>query len=239
MNMTIIAPNLKLISFVGVDAKTNQDALAALNMEGVTLEFSVLFSEGRKGGRYSTYEFCRTFLDSNGDFDKSLHLCGQSAINKFLAYDKDIMSLCSKANRIQLNFSIKKHDEEKLIEGVLNAMDLGHHVILQMNKSKAAFIERLAIEMVAVFDVYEDKLSLLYDSSGGFGREIKQVNEPREDYFTGYAGGLKPENVRRVVGMIQAKNVDGLPYYIDMESGIRTDNIFAIAKCEAVIAELL
>lgn len=225
--------SLKLISFVGVDTKTNHAALAALHMEGVTLEFSVLFSEGRKGGRYSTYEFCRGFLDSAGDFDKSLHLCGQSAINKFLDNDKDIMLLCSAASRIQLNFSIKKHDDGKLIEGVLNAMDKGHHVILQMNKSKADFID-----MVTALDVYDDKLSLLHDSSGGFGREIKRVDEPREDYFTGYAGGLKPGNVRKVVEMIEAKNILGLPYYIDMESGVREANVFSTDKCEKVLEAL-
>ena len=226
--------NLELISFVGVDTKTDHAALAALNMEGVTLEFSVLFSEGRKGGRYSTYEFCRGFLDSAGSFDKSLHLCGQSAINKFLDNDKDIMLLCSMASRIQLNFSIKKHDESKLIEGVMDAMDKGHHVILQMNKSKAAFIE-----MLTALDVYAGAmLSLLHDSSGGFGREIKQVVEPRLDYFTGYAGGLKPENVRRVVEMIEEKNISGLPYYIDMESGVREANVFSTSKCGKVLEAL-
>ena len=228
------APNLKLISFVGVEAKTDLVSLEALKMEGVGLEFSVLFSEGRKGGRYSTYEFCSAFLGHGGGFDKSLHLCGQSAINKFLAGEEKIMVLCSMASRIQLNFSIKKHDEGKLIEGVLNAMDKGHHVILQMNKSKADFIDT-----VTALDAYNEKLSLLYDSSGGFGREIKRVNEPNEEYFTGYAGGIKPENVRCIVEMIEEKNASGLPYYIDMESGVRTDNVFSIAKCEAVIAQLL
>ena len=80
--------------------------------------------------------------------------------------------------------------------------------------------------------------SQLYDSSGGFGREIKGVIEPDDKNFTGYAGGLNPGNVRHIVSLIEEKNPAGISYYIDMESGVREDNVFSVAKSAEVIAEL-
>lgn len=229
----MIAPNLSLISFVGVDKKTDLVALDAIKMSGIGLEFSVLYSEGRKGGRYSTLEFCKDFLGKRPTgFSRSLHLCGKSVINKFLAGDAEIMDLCSLASRIQLNFAMKKHDEKELIEGIFKAMDKGHHIILQLNKSKTVFVEKMMVQACTV------ELSLLHDSSGGFGRELTKAVTPREDHFTGYAGGIKPENVARIVKLIEDQNPDNIPYYIDMESGVREDNVFSLAKCLQVMEAL-
>ena len=81
-------------------------------------------------------------------------------------------------------------------------------------------------------------INLLYDGSGGFGREIEQVHTPDDNHFTGYAGGIKPENVVKIVNFIENSNPKDKKYYIDMESGIRTDNIFSVEKCCQVIQNL-
>lgn len=79
-------------------------------------------------------------------------------------------------------------------------------------------------------------LSLLYDSSGGFGRQISKVSAPDNKFFTGYAGGINPSNVQKIISLIDMSNINNKPYYIDMESGIRIDNIFSISECNKIKA---
>jgi hypothetical protein len=50
--------------------------------------------------------------------------------------------------------------------------------------------------------------------------------------FCGYSGGIGPATVVEILGRIAAP--DGALYWIDMESGVRTDGAFDLAKCEAV-----
>jgi phosphoribosylanthranilate isomerase len=80
--------------------------------------------------------------------------------------------------------------------------------------------------------------SLLHDSSGGFGREITSVLPPNSLYDTGYAGGINPDNVKRIVDLIESNNPHNIKYYIDMESGVRENNLFSIEKCRQVVQNL-
>lgn len=227
--------NLELISFVGVDTQTNLDEIMAWRSH-IPCEFSVLFSDSKSVGsytRYPSYKFCKDFLDMDPTQRiHSLHLCG-SVIDRYLKQEDDIMELCHNAMRIQLNLNIAKYsDYEKLSDDILAVTTkYTHRIILQQNKTKAKFME-------CFLSKPGPKVSLLQDSSGGFGREITQVNPPHEHHVSGYAGGIKPENVVRIVDLIEKNNPNNRPYYIDMESGVRTDNIFSLEKCRQVIDNL-
>lgn len=225
---------LSLISFVGVDEQTNLEDI--LKMESaVPCEFSVLFSDSKSVGnytRYPSYKFCKEFLEwgTAKDVYTSLHLCG-SVIERYLKQDKDVIDLCRDAYRIQLNINISKFpDYEKLSDEIISvASQHNHKLILQQNKTKEKFMGCFLGK--SKIPVYK-----LHDSSGGFGREITQVSPP--DGRSGYAGGIKPENVAKIVNLIENNNPDNKEYYIDMESGVRTNNIFSVDKCQQVIANL-
>lgn len=229
--------NLILVSFVGVDEKTNFNDIE--NFETTyPCEWSVLYSDSKSVGnytRYPSYDFCNKFLkwgDSRG-WLTSLHLCG-GVIERYLKQETDVMKLCEKAKRIQLNINIHSFpNHEKLADDLINVMTAhDHDIILQQNKTKTDFNK--------VFLARDPgKVNLLHDGSGGFGREITQVQPPDAKYFTGYAGGIKPENVAGIVNLIEKNNLNHKSYYIDMESGVRTDNIFSIEKCRQVIANLI
>src|SRR5574338_1098756 len=117
--------NLKLVSFVGVDEKTQFSELEKLSNAYAGLgfiEWSVLFSDSKSVGnyaRYPSYDFCKKFLDVSSKTSyvhSSLHLCG-SVIERYLKQDKDVMDLCEKAHRIQLNTNIRNFSSyEKLTE---------------------------------------------------------------------------------------------------------------------------
>ncbi len=228
--------NLTLISFVGVDAQTNLDDLLKVKGPAVC-EFGVLYSDSKSltnHVRYPSYKFCKEYLDwgfAKG-LPNSLHLCGE-VIGRYLAQDKDVMDLCRPAWRIQLNLNIKSYpDHEKLTEDICSVIkNQGHTVILQQNKTKEKFMNVFLKKKTV-------PIVMLHDGSGGFGREITQVSPPSNDCYTGYAGGINPENVSKIVDLIEKNNPNNQDYYIDMESGVRTDNLFSVERCQQVADNL-
>lgn len=239
--------NLKLISFVGVDEQTNFDDVCNFVLKSsIAVEFSVLYSDSKsqtKDARYPDYNFCLNFLKSMNDnllsfrsdiqFLYSLHLCG-SVIDRYFAQEQDVMDLCQNAYRIQLNLNIRQYpDVRKLSQDILHmASSRNHHLILQENKSKISLINEI------MSNHKNEPISILHDASGGFGREISVVKPPYQEYFTGYAGGIKPDNVASIVHRIENVCLEPASYYIDMESGVRENNVFSLVKCQQVIDNL-
>lgn len=234
--------NLHLISFVGVDEYTK---LVDLNdnssfIDDIAVEWSVLFSDSKSIKnyvRYPSYEFCKDFLKvspQNIHSMRSLHLCG-SVINRYLKQESDVIELCARPTRIQLNLNISNYLEseyEELAENIVYvSAKYGHHIIMQQNKTKEKFMNVFRGKATRPF-------SALHDSSGGFGREITSVSAPSALDDTGYAGGINPDNVKRIVDLIEANNPQNIKYYIDMESGVRENNLFSIKKCHQVIQNL-
>lgn len=228
--------NLRLISFVGVDIHTNLNDI--INFESdVPCEWSVLFSDSKsitKHVRYPEYSFCKDFLDWGKENHKvtSLHLCGD-VIGRYLKQEPDVLELCNKATRIQLNLNISDYpDHEKLTDDILTMITTYNHgIILQQNKTKEKFMKVFLNKKIY-------KISMLHDGSGGFGREISHTPPPDNFHFSGYAGGIKPENVVKIVGLVDANNSENKPYYIDMESGVRENNIFSVDKCRQIVNNL-
>lgn len=228
--------NLSLISFVGVDIHTNLDEIAKFNSP-IPCEWSVLYSDSKSKTahtRYPEMSVCKDFLEWGEEKDvlTSIHLCGE-VIQRYLNRDQDVMDMCDIAKGIQLNLNIAAFpDHEKLADDILNLVNTRNHkVILQMNKTKEKF-------MGVFLGKAKTRVRVLHDGSGGFGREIENVKAPNPNHFTGYAGGIKPENVKKIVDLIEKENPNNEKYYIDMESGVRTDNIFSLEKCRQVIQNL-
>lgn len=80
------------------------------------------------------------------------------------------------------------------------------------------------------FPPLPDGIHALHDPSGGKGRLAK--SRPPQRYpekLVGYAGGINPDNVQQVMSEIDATN-----YWLDMETGVRTNDWFDLDKCAAV-----
>jgi hypothetical protein len=222
--------SLNLVSFVGIDQATDFDSLKTFSNSKMKYEFGVLYSESKNGKdkRYPTHEFANKYLDwaHKNNVLTSLHLCG-SSIDKYLDEDKEVIGLSSKAGRIQLNLNIKKYNDYRVLsDNIISVAEKNNHkIILQKNNTKKQFNE------VFLENKSNIALSLLHDSSGGFGREISIVSPPDKKYYTGYAGGIKSSNVLNIVKLIEEVNKENISYYIDMESGIRQNNLFSIEEC--------
>ncbi|MGY4224421.1 phosphoribosylanthranilate isomerase [Bradyrhizobium sp. USDA 4503] len=72
----------------------------------------------------------------------------------------------------------------------------------------------------------------LFDRSGGAGvAPTAWPMHPGGDRLVGYAGGISPDNIGGVMSVLE--QMPGR-YWIDIESGVRTDDRFDIEKCRAV-----
>ena len=113
------------------------------------------------------------------------------------------------------------------------ALQLGPDIILQYHADSAALVE-YAVAHCPV-DL-RSRLHVLMDASRGTGVVPETWGAPSSlaQTFCGYAGGLGPDNIATVAAQLNAR---GLPYWLDMESGIRTDNQFDLAKARAVLEQ--
>lgn len=243
--------DLALVSFVGIDEYTDLDKLIELDHQEVNYygaftainEWGFLYSETRAKSdddRYPSYKFIRDAKEKIQleGLRTSVHLCGSEAIEAFFNKEDYIIKLVEES-RVQLNFNINKYEIDELLDlvcrsAVFYANNAHASIIVQVNKSKQEFVNRL-IPKIRDNDL---KIDLLHDASGGYGKQIDTVLEPYWHAFTGYAGGLKPGNIADVLQKIEDVNKNRQRYYIDMESGIRTDNRLDLEKCKAVMVEV-
>jgi hypothetical protein len=93
----------------------------------------------------------------------------------------------------------------------------------------------LHLMQAAVMRRKHPNVSALYDPSGGRGQAQEGWPTPVKDMRVGYAGGIGPDNVLKVIEAIDRLDADGT-YWIDMESGVRTDERFDLGKVEAVLS---
>ena len=79
----------------------------------------------------------------------------------------------------------------------------------------------------------DDHITTLLDASGGRGVDtgIEVLKLPHK---IGYAGGITPENVEeKLTFLMESDDVDS--FWIDMETGVRTDDWFDLDKVENVL----
>ena len=72
----------------------------------------------------------------------------------------------------------------------------------------------------------------LHDRSNGQGVEREWL--PPEGTYCGYAGGLKPETLEESLSAI-ARVTNGHPIYLDLQSGVRENGLFSLARAEQVL----
>ena len=87
-----------------------------------------------------------------------------------------------------------------------------------------------AIELARTLEM--GRVSALFDASGGRGIEPFRWPVSPVSIRFGFAGGIGPDNLVEVLRDIGPREA---PFWIDMESGVRTDDRFDLAKVRAVL----
>jgi hypothetical protein len=206
------------VTFTGLDAATRTHELLALSRD-FPIEWGILFHPTQEGsGRYPALAQIR--LVAECDLKVSAHLCGGYArsIVHGESLPATVVSLLNRFSRIQINTSERGIEPERIARFTGR---FGARGILQCRG----------------FEHFPDNTDVdwLFDRSGGKGRLPAQwpVPEPAAT-FVGYSGGLGPETVADALKAITRQHRESIPFWIDMEGAIRTDDVFDVSKCRRV-----
>lgn len=215
---------LQQVTFTGIDGRTDLGRLWELQQEFPFVEWGVLCSQNwQPKNRY----FNPSYLGAlRRGLNLSVHLCGAiaraavkgdwSLFREWAKGDWDIFSRC------QLNVSVNKNNPRVFYyEGDAEVFD---EVILQ---------QRSADNCDLFLQSKGSHISALLDASGGHGIDtpICVLDSP---YKIGYAGGFNPSNVEEKLRFL-FENIHQGSFWIDMESGVRTDDWFDLDKVQAVL----
>lgn len=211
------------ITFTGADDKTSVDGMLDLEFDYPGMvEFGILFSPKRIGTpRYPS----RGWVDElvrraslRATLSLSAHLCG--------GHSKQLINVCGVGvdltgfKRCQINTA----DEEALHKTQQLKRWAARKGVAPILQCRGSFPE-------------DDNVLWLYDPSGGKGVEPPtKPSHERRDVLVGYAGGIGPDNVSRILSEIDA---DDDTFWIDMETRIRNDeDEFDLDLCRAVLQEV-
>ncbi|MBQ9884396.1 MAG: hypothetical protein IJM43_08100 [Bacteroidaceae bacterium] len=219
---------LQHITFTGVDGKTDIFALEELQRKYPIAEFGVLVSQNwwKNGNRY----FNPSFLRELAGLNLSAHFCGSIARYAAKGHFEYFLSWARSCHRIfkrcQLNIASSAGDISSFNNHRVGK-SLFREVILQ---------QKSANECELFQKSEKENISVLLDASGGRGIDtpIKVLPNAGKHFKVGYAGGFNPENVaEKLIYLYEQKEVGD--FWIDMESGVRTDDWFDIDKVRSVL----
>ena len=216
----------KGVTFTGIDWKTDIGELWRIQQDYPYVEWGVLASRNWRtnGNRYFNPAFLKA-LDRG--LNLSVHLCGKlarEAINGNIEPFKDwAIGEYFLFNRCQINVAGDTNNPRELEYTDYWTYYFNEVIIQQKGADDCALFLNTDVS---------DYVTVLLDASGGKGidTEIKTLNVPTK---VGYAGGINPENVENKLKYL-LENVE-TPFWIDMESGVRTDDWFDLDKVKKVL----
>ena len=221
--------DLTHITFTGVDEWTDIDRLVSIQQRYPKAEFGVLMSKhwNENGNRYPSPEFIGN-LHGRG-LRLSAHLCGSLArdVLRWGGFSNvgepfyTLLKVLVLFNRIQLNVGAYKEATNYDI-----APSPLEEVIIQQGDDRQLF-EQCYINS-------GEHIAILLDKSGGLGIDTPIGFPPyAHRVHVGFAGGINPDNVIDKMNIITTSSLVG-KFWIDMESGVRTDDRFDLDKVEDV-----
>ena len=220
------------ISFIGIDKKTDIERLLKIAEKYPEVEFGFLCSESVTGTNQNNRYPALILLQKlkNKSVNLSLHVCGKLArtvcqTGNFDEVKKLVGQYFDMFDRIQLNVV-----ESRFKELVTNTC--GKQIVIQTNLSEPK--SKQTYEMFREANI--DNIVFLSDNSGGKGLEVEFDYFEGVDY-QGFAGGLNPENIlerKEEIDILWEKD-----YWLDMESGVRTDDWFDLDKVEDICKKVL
>lgn len=222
------------VTVTGADDRTSIDQLLEINRRFPFVEWGILASPRKTGQpRYPTSAFIGQLLGA-GPLHLSLHLCG-GYVMAARRGDYDAMAEASAiwpvARRVQLNlgwrfWALADNTERDAVQRIAWAPSTGgRQVILQAPRDVSLFVDGGR--------GFGGGLTALYDRSGGRGRSPGQWLAVCAEHC-GFAGGLGPDNIERELPRIR-EAAGSRKFWIDAESGVRTDDRFDLQKVEALL----
>lgn len=199
------------VTFTGLDERVDLERAWHLSSE-YPIEYGVLFSRSRAGHdpRYPSNEVLSRIMSY--PFPRlSAHICGGWATEIGEGGSPSLGCDVGGFMRVQVN-----HRDPSAFAISMFAREWGSRGIAQ---TRGEFPS-------------DTRVDWLYDCSGGRGQAPPAWPVEPGARLVGYAGGFCPENVAAFAA------TRGGRYWMDMESGVRTDDWLDLDKCEAVCRAL-
>jgi len=215
------------VTVTGADDSVEVGALVEIQEKYPFVEWGILLSIGNEGiNRFPSVQWIDGLIKAKENLTLSGHLCG-----------KWVRDIC--AGRQTL------YEDRPQFKSIFGRYQLNFHSYLHQIKDRTAFInavDALAVEQVILQfdDVNNDMLASvrdanidavpLFDTSGGAG--VLPGEWPKAlNVYSGYAGGLSPENLGEQMALIGEVCGNG-PIWIDAETMLRSnhDSVFDLEK---------
>jgi len=211
----------EFITFTGPDDRTDAADLAAMLAlaRDYPVEYAVLFSADRAGtARYPSLDWSDG-VQRLGFPRLAAHLCGGYAKELVATGGSGLDAHLGGFDRIQVNTAASV--SPGLVRAWTDALARrGGHPVEPILQCRGPFPE-------------DSRVTWLYDRSGGKGvpPTTWPAPAPNSGRLVGYAGGLGPDSVAAVLGLLSTAN----PFYLDMESSLRgADDRFDVDLCRRV-----
>lgn len=216
------------ITFNGIDRLTDLQRLQEIQKKYPLSEFGVLLSENweNNGNRY--YNPKELYKLKRLNLNLSAHLCGRLARkairNDFIPVQEFCEGYFDIFQRIQIN--IVKYGNKNPKKLVLNLPSSLNEAIIQQESA-----DNCDLFMNYYNSCNDDSsISILIDGSGGQGLD-NGINILDTTAKVGYAGGINEENVIEKLDYLMNHTQN---FWIDMESGVRTNDWFDLEKVQHI-----
>lgn len=231
------------VSITGADDKVARQALIERSQRFPFVEWAILYFPEKEGAaRNPTAAWRKSLAEARERFGlkTALHLCGREVFHAILEdRAQELFAELPYYDRVQVNINARDgHFDDKAVYAVYEALAEQHcTLILQRHPGTEDVVAQYLDDHPA--GIVVNKVSVLLDASRGRG--ITPTEWPRPvsihglEVDTGYAGGLSPDNIQEVEAATR-QAAFGRRYWLDMETGVRTDNVFDLAKVDAVLA---
>ena len=228
-------PGLRRVSITGADDKVPVAALRALGGQYPFVEWALLYVPTPGGPRNPTQRWREEFFATGqrAGVTSAVHLCFRESFEQLR--EGRLSREIFQTDRIQLNINARRVEfsDDEVLGVYRRALDLGPDIILQHQELTAPVIERF-LRKLGPTDA--PRVHVLLDESRGKGLAPASWSIPTQyaglPVYVGFAGGIGPTNTQDVLNQVRALM---RPYWIDMETSVRTDNAFDVAKVEAVL----
>lgn len=229
---------IKTVTVTGASDDTSIKGMEDIQARFPFVEWGILFSRkmAGKSNRFPSEDWfvdLKDCVQNHGlRLNLAAHLCGQ-LVNVFLNQKCSGSSLLSDPSA-WISYLI----EDSVFNRVqINTHGERHKYDLEAIESYLKFAPN--VEFITQFDNVNDyifelehagytNISALYDLSHGAGVLPEGWHKPLSGIFTGYAGGLSPDNLEEQLQKLD--NIVNEPIWIDAETWLRTDDLFDLEK---------
>ena len=238
------------VSITGADDAVRVEDLVALSRAYPFVEWALLYLPEKAGKpRNPTSDWRWEFAAARKahSLRTALHLCCNETFWTLLMHREGMGFIheLQQYDRLQVNINARANvfTAREIVTVYETLWAYQKSLILQRHNRSANAIDRFLASLPKSWLAMPERVSVLLDASRGLGLVPENWEAPATvdgiPLDTGYAGGISPENIEAVLDATEAAvREHGLPgarYWLDMESGVRTENQFDLAKVERVL----